>query len=171
MLDILLAAVLQTTAPLPFQEIKPAPIVIEVPKELTVEEKIAQNYYKCTDSQWISAEDATCIDKAPVSAAVAGNAYEWGNCTWYAKNKRPDLPNNLGNANTWYYYAENQGYPVGTTPRVGAIGTSEAGYFGHVFYVEAVNNDGTIYISEMNVEGLGVVDYRTVNASLFRYIY
>ncbi len=85
---------------------------------------------------------------------VAGNSYDAGYCTWYVKNRRPDLPNNLGNANTWYARAAAQGYAVGSTPRAGAVGTTTAGDLGHVVYVERVNGDGTITISEMNYAGL-----------------
>lgn len=106
------------------------------------------------------------------SAAVqqgssAGNKYVRGYCTWYAKNKRSDLPNNLGNANTWVSRARAQGIPTGSAPRVGAIGQQGM----HVVYVESVNGDGTVTISEMNFKGLGVVSSRTVSASNFQYIY
>lgn len=100
------------------------------------------------------------------------NSYAWGQCTWYAKQRRPDLPNNLGNANTWYSSAAAQGLPVGTEARVGAIGTTSEGAYGHVVYVESVNDDGSVNISEMNYAGgVGVVHYRTVSASSFNYIY
>ncbi len=100
-------------------------------------------------------------------AAGAGNGYSAGYCTWYAKSKRPDLPNNLGNANTWVSRARAQGIPTGSTPRVGAIGQQGM----HVVYVEAVNNDGTVTISEMNFKGRGVISSRTVAAGTFQYIY
>lgn len=102
--------------------------------------------------------------------AVAGNTYTPGQCTWYVKNKRPDLPNNLGNANTWYSRAAAQGIPVGSTPRAGAAAMRTAGM--HVVYVEAVNPDGTITISEMNYN---YVPYSTrtriADPSQFLYIY
>lgn len=100
------------------------------------------------------------------------NSYAWGQCTWYAKNKRPDLSNNLGNANTWYTIAAAEGLPVGAEPRVGAIGVSTEGYYGHVVYVESINDDGSVNISEMNYAGgINVVHYRTTPASEFLYIY
>lgn len=101
----------------------------------------------------------------------AGNGYDYGWCTWYVKERRPDLPNNLGNANTWFARAQAQGLPVGYTPRAGAVGQTSGGSLGHVVYVERVNGDGTIYISEMNYQGWGVKSFRTANASEFRYIY
>lgn len=97
----------------------------------------------------------------------SGNTYTSGYCTWYAKNMRPDLPNNLGNADTWVYRAAAQGIPTGSTPQVGAIGQQGM----HVVYVERVNSDGTVFISEMNYQGLYVRSTRTVPASYFSYIY
>lgn len=97
----------------------------------------------------------------------AGNLYTSGYCTWYVKNKRPDLPNNLGNADTWVERARAQGIPTGSEPRVGAVGQRAM----HVVYVERINNDGTIYISEMNYRRLYEVTHRTVPADYFYYIY
>lgn len=100
------------------------------------------------------------------------NSYAWGQCTWYVKNKRLDLPNNLGNANTWHTLAQSQGYEVNTTPYPGAVGVTTAGMFGHVVFVESVNPDGTVNISEMNYAGgIGSVHHRTVPAGDFIYIY
>ncbi len=96
----------------------------------------------------------------------SSNGYISGYCTWYAKNRRPDLPNSLGNANTWVSRAQAQGIPTGSTPRVGAIGQQGM----HVVYVEAVSGE-TVTVSEMNFRGRGVISSRTVPASYFRYIY
>ncbi|MCA9328543.1 CHAP domain-containing protein [Candidatus Saccharibacteria bacterium] len=97
----------------------------------------------------------------------SGNGYVAGYCTWYVKNKRPDLPNNLGNAATWVSRAAAQGLPTGSTPAVGAVGQRG----NHVVYVESVNVDGTVTISEMNHKGLYVMTVRTLPASYFSYIY
>lgn len=97
----------------------------------------------------------------------SGNTYASGYCTWYAKDRRRDLPNNLGNASTWVSRAAAQGIPTGSEPRAGAIGQQG----NHVVYVESVNGDGTVNVSEMNYEGLYVISRRTVPASYFRYIY
>ncbi len=111
--------------------------------------------------------------KQPRPAAVtyrgssSGNTYTAGYCTWYVKNRRADLPNNLGNANTWASRAAAQGLATGRTPRAGAVGQQGM----HVVYVESVNGNGTVTISEMNYRGLYVVSTRTVPASNFIYIY
>lgn len=102
--------------------------------------------------------------------ATSGNLYTAGQCTAYAKDRRPDLPNSLGSANTWYSRAKAQGIPVGSVPKVGAIAWAKTGYM-HVAYVERVNGDGTIFISEQNYKGRYVVSTRTAPASDFLYIY
>lgn len=110
-----------------------------------------------------------------VSYSSSGNTYTYGNCTWYVKNRRPDLPNSLGNANTWFYNARALGIAVGYAPRPGAVGVTTAGSAGHVVYIESVNSNNTVNISEMNYYanggGFGRVSYRTASASSFSYIY
>lgn len=102
----------------------------------------------------------------------SGNTYAPGNCTWYAKSRRPDLPNSLGNANTWYSRAAALGWNVGSAAKKGAVGVSTAGWLGHVVYVEAVSLDGqSVTISEMNYRGLYSMNTRTVHVSEFKYIY
>lgn len=96
----------------------------------------------------------------------AGNWYTPGNCTWYAKSRRPDLPNNLGNANTWTYMASIQGFSTGSTPRAGAIG--QLGM--HVVYIESVSGD-YMTLSEMNYLGLYQTDTRTVLWFGWQFIY
>ncbi len=114
-----------------------------------------------------STPSARSTARAYVSGSTAGNSYERGYCTWYAKSRRSDMPNNLGNAITWVSRAAAQGFATGSIPRAGAIGQSG----NHVVYVESVNGDGTVTVSEMNHVGWNVVSSRTVAASTFSYIY
>lgn len=83
-------------------------------------------------------------------AIYAGNAYDYGWCTWYAAERVP-VPSNWGNANTWDNYATGSGWTVSTVPVVGAVAQSDAGGWGHVGVVEAVSADGSmIKYSDMN---------------------
>lgn len=113
------------------------------------------------------------VSSAPVkSRAVSGstgNSYAWGNCTWYVKERKPHIPNMLGNGGYgWVGNMAAAGYASGSVPQVGAIGVEP----GHVVVIESVNSDGTVNISEMNYAGrLGVIHYRTAPASEFVYIY
>lgn len=100
-----------------------------------------------------------------------GDEYAWGNCTWWAAMRRSQIgepiPNSWGNAATWAYYAQFDGYVVDHTPSFGAIMqiSDVDGGLGHVAFVESVDQDGTWNISEMNVLGLDVVDYKSMPAN------
>lgn len=111
----------------------------------------------------------TGVNKPVVASAdTSGNAYDYGFCTWYVKSRRPDIPNNLGDADAWVYNAQAHGIPTGVEPKEGAIGQQGM----HVVYVEKINpDDGTVFISEMNFAGWGVISHRNVPASSFTYIY
>ena len=58
----------------------------------------------------------------------------------------------MGNANM-ATAAQAAGFTVNNTPEEGAIMQSSEGAFGHVAFVESVNNDGSITVSEMNYDG------------------
>jgi surface antigen len=115
---------------------------------------------------------------AQVARASAGNRYAFGNCTWYAYERRMQLGRPVGsfwgNAATWASYARAAGYLVNNTPAVGAVMQNGGGY-GHVAIVESVNSDGSITISEMNYAGnFNRVTSRTVSADVaagFSYIH
>ena len=55
-----------------------------------------------------------------------------------------------GNANQWDDDARAAGIPVDTTPRAGDVAIKNSGPYGHAMYVESVNGDGTINISQYN---------------------
>ncbi|HET8671049.1 MAG TPA: CHAP domain-containing protein [Candidatus Saccharimonadales bacterium] len=85
------------------------------------------------------------------------NGYDRGFCTWYVAKKRAEIgrpvPGGLGNASTWDNRAPAAGLVVNRTPSYGAaVVTSQRGA-GHVAFVERVNADGSIWISEMNSRG------------------
>lgn len=113
---------------------------------------------------------------APSSASSWGtNWYYWGDCTWYAFERRKQLGkpvgNGWGNASNWAGQARSAGYSVSNSPSVGAIiqahaWTNNAWGMGHVGVVERINPDGSILISEMNFgTGVGVKGHRTLSAS------
>lgn len=110
-----------------------------------------------------------------------GNAYPWGQCTYWAYVRRHEMgistPSHLGNGGEWWANASKYGLRADHTPQVGAaisflpgqLGAD--GTYGHVAVVESVSGS-TITISEMNAKGLGVVSYRTVyNASQYWYVH
>jgi surface antigen len=119
------------------------------------------------------------------TAAYGSNGYDYGFCTWYVANRRAQigrpLPSNLGDAWTWDDRAASAGIRVDNTPAVGAaVVTKTSVGPGHVAFVEAVNDDGSVWISEMNSSGQrsmtdssraggwGQVDYKLIPASAAR---
>jgi surface antigen len=99
------------------------------------------------------------------------NSYDWGQCTWYVAGRR-QVPPHWGNADQWYGHAMASGWGVGTTPTIGAIAWTSAGYYGHVALVEQVSTNGDeVYVSEKNYRGLDVKDFRWAATSSFKYIY
>lgn len=55
-----------------------------------------------------------------------------------------------GNANQWDDNARSAGIPVDSTPRAGSAAVSNSGYYGHIMWVESVNPNGTINVSQYN---------------------
>lgn len=113
-----------------------------------------------------------------IARASAGNKYAFGNCTWYAYERRAQLGRPVGsywgNAENWARGARAGGYLVNNTPAVGAVMQNGGGY-GHVAVVENVNSDGSITVSEMNYAGnFNRTTSRTVSAGTaagFNYIH
>ncbi|MDN5274887.1 MAG: hypothetical protein JWP06_788 [Candidatus Saccharibacteria bacterium] len=91
-----------------------------------------------------------------IARASAGNKYAFGNCTWYAYERRMQLGRPVGsywgNAATWAMNARAAGLAVDGDPEVGSI-IQNGGGAGHVGIVESVNPGESITISEMNYAG------------------
>ena len=103
-------------------------------------------------------------------AAIYGyNGYDYGYCTWYVAQRRAAIgnpvPANLGNASSWGYIARGAGMATGSTPQqYAAVVTSTRGE-GHVAFVEAVYEDGSVLLSEMNTAGWAVKSSKTISAA------
>jgi N-acetylmuramoyl-L-alanine amidase len=102
------------------------------------------------------------------SALYGGNGYDYGYCTWWAAYRRAQIgrpvPSNLGNACTWKGLAVQAGLSVSTTPSVGAVIWTPSGCYGHVGFVEKVNDDGSVWVSDMNSHGLASMDVNSGGA-------
>ncbi|MDB5170420.1 MAG: hypothetical protein JWO35_114 [Candidatus Saccharibacteria bacterium] len=136
---------------------------------------------------------------APAALAAAivsapGTSYPWANapfnvdssdtwgmykrqCTSYAAWKVASsgrhMPNwgGHGNANLWDDNARAEGIPVDATPRVGDIAVRNSGTYGHVMYVESVNGDGTIGVSQYNADNAGSYSEATVSVAGLVFIH
>ena len=146
---------------------------------LVPQNKVKQT--KAVKSPVRKASQAKKVVQQPVhnynkSVANRGNLYAYGNCTYYAFDRRAQLGRSIGslwgNANNWNYAAKVAGFKVDKTPEVGAIFQTAAGPYGHVGVVESVNPNGTITVSEMNYAGFNVKSSRTIlNPGKYNYIH
>ena len=106
-------------------------------------------------------------------AYEGSNAYPEGQCTWYVYNRAYQVgvkfDSYMGNGGAW---SAKSGYTVSHEPKAhtalsflpGQAGADVT--YGHVAFVEAVKDDGSILISEMNVTGVArlTVSYRVFSA-------
>lgn len=96
---------------------------------------------------------------------VSYTAWKMGQITGY-------LPQYWGNANMWPASARKAGYTVSSVPPSPgrpALGVMSVGQYGHIVYIESVNGDGTVDISQYNEwlpgKGYGYFSTRTNVAS------
>jgi surface antigen len=61
----------------------------------------------------------------------------------------------VAHAKYWPERARADGIPVGTSPRAGSVGVMMTGQYGHVVWVESVNANGTINVSQYNYFNAG----------------
>jgi len=92
--------------------------------------------------------------------------YDCGNCTWWARYKRPDLAECSGYAYEWIIQARDN-HPTGTIPQMGAIAVFSKELmpdYGHVAYVEEVSDCKIFRVSEMSYYGdFGCCQVRATN--------
>jgi len=172
---------IQNSSTINFESASPT----EPSKNINNEIPLTSNQSMPTIQNWQPREDNKLYEtKQPVSktyrpvqvASNGSNYYDWGQCTYYAFERRQQLGKSVGNlwgnANNWATSASSNGYRVDHTPEVGAIFQTNAGNYGHVGIVERKNSDGSIVVSEMNWQGVGKKSYRTIhNAGQYRYIH
>lgn len=114
--------------------------------------------------------DTGMNDPGPSQAVqYTANGYAYGQCTFYVSRRRP-IPQNWGNARDWVTRAKAAGFLTGKYARVGGIAQTTAGRYGHVAYVERIE-DGKVYVSEYNYVGWNRLSYRWASESEFTYIY
>lgn len=121
---------------------------------------------------------ATCIHTGQVEGPCPN--YDWGvggsvwnpntggygyrNCTdyvsWKIRSQGGYVPAGLGNAADW-----DDRYPSDGSPSPGDAAVSNAGFYGHVMYVEAVHGNGTITVSDYNRAGTGKYATSTISSA------
>lgn len=66
-----------------------------------------------------------------------------------------NYPRYWGNANMWPASARSAGYQTGSAPRANSVGIIMAGQYGHSVWIDEVNGDGTLTISQYNYYNAG----------------
>jgi surface antigen len=77
----------------------------------------------------------------------------------------------VGNANQWDDNARAAGIPVDGSPRAGDVAISNSGFYGHAMYVESVNANGTINISQYNAALDGRYSTNTISVGNLVFIH
>jgi surface antigen len=124
---------------------------------------------------------AAVLVPSPATAATDRSRQDWfayGQCTWLAYNKRPDIVNYGAEHNGFYHWdgwewsghARVEGYSVTRKPRKGDIAVWQAhvagaGSKGHLAYVRALYSKGRVGIVEMNWNGIKDAHRRTLPKS------
>lgn len=115
----------------------------------------------------------TYVAQSYITGAGTGKSHNfpYGQCTWYVAQKV--IVPWAGHAKSWLANARAYGRQTGAAPQVGSIIVTRESWYGHVGYVESVNN-GWVTFSEMNHVGWGRKSVRTLRISDWRirgYIY
>lgn len=121
-----------------------------------------------------SGQDVSGGDFKPFAMTDGATPYPQGQCTWYVYERVQQFGKHVGgdwgDAHNWDNRAERDGYRVTRSPKAHTAAVFESGQagadatYGHVAFVEKVNDDGSIVVSESNVKGLGIVSYRMIDA-------
>lgn len=121
------------------------------------------NIGKCADYDW---RNPTRDSKGNITGWPMWTSRGYGarNCTDYAAWKVGQYlgttPTGMGNGNQWDERAADKGYIKTSSPEPGDAAVWNAGSYGHVAFVESVNSDGTVNISEYNKSELGSYETR-----------
>lgn len=83
-------------------------------------------------------------------SAVGGYVCECVSYTGWKAYEQYGLRLAWGNAYSWDDYARAAGYTVDGNPAPGTVGQEDGYPYGHVFWVESVNGDGSINVTEYN---------------------
>ncbi len=109
------------------------------------------------------------LNQVSMTPTNKNNLYTPGQCTFYLFDKCAEDGNTIStfwrDAKNWASQAQADGFIVNNQPKKGAIFQTPIGVWGHVAYVERVNMDGGVFISEMNYIAPYSVSTRTISAS------
>lgn len=139
-----------------------------------------QPLHKDTDREVVTSDEIA----KPAIPSVSGALYPWAGapfpnelvddygmfqrqCVSYTAWKVASSGRNMpqwggkGHALQWDDNALSEGIAVDEVPRAGDVAVSNAGEYGHVMYVESVNEDGSINVSQYNAQNDGTYSEET----------
>ena len=76
-----------------------------------------------------------------------------------------------GDAKMWPGSATQDGIPIGSEPRVGSVAIMYGGAYGHSMYVERINGDGSIHVSQFNWGVRGEYSEMDINPAGLTFVY
>lgn len=110
---------------------------------------------KTTTTEAVQTTSTDSTDTTPAPQPV--NPFQEGFNAWYVFNRSQEvgvtMPPLVGNANILQHYCvnllNNNHYPTTTEPKMHGFACTH----GQIVFIETINNDGSIWISEMNGYG------------------
>lgn len=117
---------------------------------------------------WCNAEQDTLIDNWGMYNRECVSYTAWKVA---ASGRHMPYWGGRGNANEWPSSAAGDGIPTGSTPVVGSVAIMYVGYYGHAMYVEGINGDGSIHVSQFNWGIRGEYTEMDVNPGGLTFIY
>lgn len=120
-------------------------------------------------NSWANATQDTMVDSWGMYNRECVSYVAWR--VNQAYGTMPYWGNIQADAKYWPQNARAAGFGTGSTPKVGSAAVMSHGVYGHVAWVEAVNGDGTVHVSQYNWVH-GYYSEMTISASAFdTYIY
>ena len=131
-------------------------------RQAAIEEEMKAHPQKYTGNTYIGDGTNTypwagdCPGRQDAYGTVIGGRYIGGlvcECVSYAGWKAYEAYGLIiawGNAYNWDDRARGAGYVVNHSPSAGTIGQFDDGPYGHVFWVESINGDGSVNVTEYN---------------------
>ncbi|WP_392436234.1 CHAP domain-containing protein (plasmid) [Finegoldia magna] len=107
-------------------------------------------------SQMGTIPDNLRVFKPHSTGANWTNKSPWGECVWYVYNRSRELGGyhlySMGDGGNWRYSAARGhcGTKIISKPVAGCALSTVGGAYGHIMFVEAVNPDGSVWVSEYN---------------------
>jgi surface antigen len=112
-------------------------------------------------------------------AALNSKVDDWGmynrQCVSYTAYKVAAsgrvMPYGFGDANKWPVAARAHGILVDAHPRAGDVAIHTDNNHGHSMYVESINTDGSINISQYNINKTGTYSQDTIRPDGLQFIH